>query len=411
MIISIGGTIEPIIKTITDESHKPQFICFFASNDSVNMLGEIKNETGCEYEQAVIITDNPNDLVLCYQKSLDCIEKLKQKSIEPANTLVDITGGTKIMSAALALAALGKGYTFSYVGGKERTKAGLGVVISGSEEIFQNVGPWQIFAVEEKRALSHHINSYRFASAVNVLEGLIKRGIQVKSNEFFKPLKHLVQGYIDWEAFRHKDAISKLEKGFLKLNERLEIINSIPIGKFRDAVQKNFKFLKDMKKTTEGFTKISKHTLIDLSSNAERRAEEGVFDDATVRVYRMLEMAGQGEFLETFGHTTDKAKLDYLPESIRNEYAKKYESNGKDAVKLPLHATFRALKEKGNKIGERYFEKFDDIKKVQAQRNLSFLVHGFNPTTQKGYEKILKLVKEFLEITDEVKFPKLEGDW
>ncbi|OQX91368.1 MAG: hypothetical protein B6D58_08485, partial [candidate division Zixibacteria bacterium 4484_95] len=50
--------------------------------------------------------------------------------------VIDLTGGTKQMSAALALAATEQGLKVSYVGGEERTKDGLGTVVSGTEKIY-----------------------------------------------------------------------------------------------------------------------------------------------------------------------------------------------------------------------------------------------------------------------------------
>ena len=284
-------------------------------------------------------------------------------------------------------------------------------MISGTEFIKEGVGPWHIFAVEEKRALSTHINSYRFDTALEILKELKRRGKVIRSFEFFEPLGKIVQGYIDWEAFRHGSAMVSIKNGLDQLRERLAVNNQSEIRKYVEKVVSNYKFLDSMKKNTKDFTKLSRWTVIDLLSNAERCGEMGKYDDAIARVYRSLEMLGQIEFIQEFKCSNSEVDPKIIPEKLRKEYECTHKPNKDGKIQLALKATFRVLNEVNNKFGKKLFEKLEDVKKLQSARNNSILAHGVEPTSEKGYNKMLKLVRELSGINEKIQFPRLESNW
>ncbi len=66
-------------------------------------------------------------------------------------------------------------------------------------------------------------------------------------------------------------------------------------------------------------------------------------------------------------------------------------------IKLPLHATFRYLKETGQLSGDRYFDNLKAIKKIQSNRNASILAHGINPASDHGARSIFETVALFVQ--------------
>ncbi|MGH7227535.1 MAG: hypothetical protein ACRELF_30350, partial [Gemmataceae bacterium] len=94
-----------------------------------------------------------------------CVDRLRELTPDVEGWLargddfqvvVDFTGGTKCMSAALALQAHRWRCRFSYIGGQERTKDGVGVVVSGKEQVLHMHNPWDALgyqAVEEATTL------------------------------------------------------------------------------------------------------------------------------------------------------------------------------------------------------------------------------------------------------------------
>ncbi len=68
----------------------------------------------------ITLADNVNDLLQCHEKAEEAVERVIKKGYGKEDVIVDYTGGTKNMSVAIALASITHGFSFSYVGGKER---------------------------------------------------------------------------------------------------------------------------------------------------------------------------------------------------------------------------------------------------------------------------------------------------
>ena len=172
MIVSLGGSPEPLIKTLSEQ--RPQLVCFLASQESVDLVGTIKEAVtrgGVNFRDYKVLVEDINDLAHCYQKALACADWIARQSVPAVDVIVDYTGGTKTMTAALVLATVSRGFRFSYVGGTRRTKGGLGVVESGSEEIRLGPNPWELFAVQERQRLAQYFNSYQFAACRTLIQG------------------------------------------------------------------------------------------------------------------------------------------------------------------------------------------------------------------------------------------------
>ena len=63
MIISVGGTPEPIIKSIAE--YRPEFVSFFASQDTHDKVSEIKRglqEIKLSIKNEITLADDVNDL-------------------------------------------------------------------------------------------------------------------------------------------------------------------------------------------------------------------------------------------------------------------------------------------------------------------------------------------------------------
>ena len=121
MIVSVGGEPRTVVASLVN--HRPEHVCFFASQQSVDLVGEIKRtvkDDGLTFTDYKVICDDPDDLVHSYERALDCVDHLLGAGFSADSALVDYTGGAKNMSAALVLAAVGRGCRFSYVSGPDR---------------------------------------------------------------------------------------------------------------------------------------------------------------------------------------------------------------------------------------------------------------------------------------------------
>jgi CRISPR-associated protein (TIGR02710 family) len=391
MIVSVGGTPEPIIITLDEE--RPEFVCFLASQQSVDQIADIKRRTAVSCRDEKELTEDPDDLVECYRKALACIDRVRRQGISLDDTLVDYTGGTKVMGAALAMAAGSYNVRFSYVGGTARTKGGLGTVETGSEHRRIDRNPWQLFAVEEKRRVAQFFNAHQYVAARDALAELVPR-LTGPDRLILDALREMTDGYGLWDRFEHNAALKVLSEARRKLAERTQAASMAEYDPLIETAAQNVSFLGELASCTKGFAKLHPALAVDLVANAERRIEEGKFDDAVARLYRAVEIVGQAAFEAAFGVPNGKVPSEIIPQELREEFTAKYGDGS--LLKLPLTATFRTLMSVGDAAGRRFGEHQEELRKVLDARNYSVLAHGLRPLAKETAARLRDIVCSFL---------------
>lgn len=403
MIMTLGGSPEPLIKSI--HYHKPDKIIFLASQDSILRAGDILKSLDfrplCEFE----ITENPNSMFDCYVTARRCVDRAKKMAITAEHTVVDYTGGTKVMTAALILATIGEPYHFNYVGGEKRDKDGVGVVIDGFETMYPEMSPWSIFAEEERRQVLTLFNSRRFSAAIRIID-LCDRPLPRQIRDYFDFVRPMAEGFLFWDQFDHRTALRRLKSGHTALTDYLETYRDPTFVKFVEEIDSCREHLDLLIARTDNL-KIDRILVKDLINNARRRMADRRYDDAAARLYRALELYGQIAFYETAGCPNDRVPRDVLPDTIREEFFRKYGESGEKPLKLPLTATFRYLQVVGHEAGIRFFEQLNEIKNIQSNRNYSILAHGIKPISEKAAESIFKTVVDFVGEKEFFDFPTL----
>ncbi len=255
LIVSLGGTPGPVVKAITE--HRPDVVCFFASQESVRNVGPVLEGLKGSWEPSktyTILADDAENLVHCYEKALQAAAWIESQGIPPDQVVVDYIGGTKAMTAALALATIGRGYLFSYVGGIERDKDGLGVVLTGAEVVRSGIDPWHLFAVEEKRQFALYFNAYQFQAALSIMRKALQRDIlRGEDRKLFEGLLEATEGYLEWDRFNHREAMDKLSKGKRSLKAFCEIKGDPKVRAFTEAISQNLEFLEKLQKQSKQF--------------------------------------------------------------------------------------------------------------------------------------------------------------
>lgn len=407
LIVSLGGTTQPIVESI--KRHEPELICWFGSERSVEKLGEIREAIkgfGLSPDTKLFVVENPDNLVECYQTAMKIAEFLKEKDISPQGVVVDYTGGTKNMTAALVLATASQNYLFSYVGGKERTKDGLGIVVSGEEEVKTAQSPWIVWAMEEKKKISMFFNSYQFEAALEIIKQT-KRHLPESEKLIWEALERIAEGYWSWDNFNHLSALKQILQGLKDLKTCMILRDEAKLNPFMDDIEKNLSFLKHMAKVTNGFKEVKDELVLDLFSNAYRRYEQGKYDDGVARLYRTLEMLGQIAFKKEAGCSTSDVDAQKLPQNLKKEYLSRYKSPEDGKIRLPLLATYRLLREIGHPYGERFFKYYQKrFRGLLNTRNSSILAHGVNPVQKSQFESFYQAIREAFDLPGPFQFPK-----
>ncbi|MBA4395771.1 MAG: TIGR02710 family CRISPR-associated protein [Syntrophus sp. (in: bacteria)] len=405
MIMSLGGSPEPLLKSIV--SHQPGNIIFLASHDSVALAGEILKMLDFRPAASYEITDDPNIMYECYKKARSCVDRTKKMGVAPQNVIVDYTGGTKVMTAALILATIGQPFQFNYVGGEQRNKNGLGIVMDGHEKMFAEMNPWSVFAEEERRQIVTLFNRRRFSAVMQIIDDCSTRELPLEIVSYFAFVRPFAEGFLFWEQFQHDTALRKITSGMEKLATCLKVNRDHDLETFGHRAEQCRLFLDRLLSDTDNMKTLHPALVDDLLNNARRRMADKRYDDAAARIYRALELYGQICFQEVAGCATDTVKPDMIPEKIREEYIRKYLDAKKNVLKLPMTATFEYLKVKGHPAGIRFFEKQKEIKSIQSNRNASILAHGIQPVSEKAIGSIFATVTEFVQFTNIFDFPAL----
>lgn len=404
MIVSIGGTPAPIIKSIAQ--YGPEFVSFFASQATVDQIASIKTEllkSGVVIKSEVTITDNVNDLLYCHKKAEEAVKRVKDRHYRSDAVIVDYTGGTKNMSVALALAAITHGFSFSYVGGEKRTKNGVGIVEDGHEKIYPSVNPWDVLAVEEKKKIALLFNRYQFKAAKDLIDTLQEKNTQYKS--LFKKIGFLVEGYYKWDLFRHQEARDSFDRA--RIDDIIEADSTMFRVFAKDSAALKNRFLGRL---VEANRKPSAVLALDLYANAERRFDEGKIDDAILRLYRLVEMAAQERLMTNHGIDTSNVPLDKIPYSIREEFTKEYISHRTGKIQLPQTAAFRLLQVLHDDLGKRFEQHTKRFLDIQSSRNYSYLAHGFGSSSEKTYTTLRTFIIDIGLVNPHAvpTFPKME---
>jgi CRISPR-associated protein (TIGR02710 family) len=404
LIQTVGGSPIPLAKSISEQT--PHFIYWIPSTttrpDCDALLAEVKRLV--PYATVKIFpTDNHNDLMHCYRSCLEVLNDIKNLGLDHEDIVADPTGGTKIMSAALILAAAELGLTVAYVGGEERTKDGKGVVINGSEKMYYSAHPYDIIARFDKESFCNNFNAYRFEAAVADCIAIKSKGSQ-NLKRLAGALEKITVGYRDWDLFRYDTCANALGKGLDDLR-RLSVEEPAVtdrLGAFIRRVAENLDHLQRLPKLGLVWEYVR-----EVTANAVRRGEEGRYDDAVARLYRALEMAGQAEIYKLHGESTTNFPVHLLDAQTQADVRNKIKKT--KTVDLGSYDTFNYLARIGNEVGQKYITKNDEIRAILQNRNDSILAHGIIALDKGKYEKLLYIFRELFGVDyEKIRFAKID---
>jgi len=418
MLVSVGGSPKPIIWSI--EQNRPERLIFFVSRDSytsitVDIMPALMERLGKLLPYETVLTPNEQDVgesTFALLRSVpEAMRKLGAVGEWPA--LVDFTGGTKVMSAAVVWAASRFRCTYSYVGSdskEARTKGGLGIVIDGRERALLRENPWDEVAWFEVRRAVTLYNNGQYSNACSLLAEVVDRVSDERRVRVLALLLDVWGGFAAWDAFDHTRAVGLLKKSAPALAVAAYPEESLLPGivDFAAAAVEASAALDDVVTKKPGMITWAK--IADLMSNSMRRAElEQRYDDAVARCYAAVEKYGKYALQKNYGINNSKCRPEQLPDGLREEYRRRY-ADENSLLRFGLQATYTLLAELGDKAGVRYRTIRDELEKQLTLRNDSILGHGFIPISEKSFRSLFELSLQLMgwRKEDLTVFPRLE---
>src|SRR5579875_1353395 len=272
---------------------------------------------------------------------------------------------------------------------------------SGYERIRQFANPWRVYATERKKLAQALFKKHRYEGAAQILRNLPTE-TEERERELLGAVAEVAEAYARWDRFRHKEAVEKLKRASDRLSQSSKLLGAEEpwLKDFAAQVERSLEQLQFIQQRTRNFEPGRRDPALaaDLGACAERRIESDAFDDAVARLYRAIEMLGQCEFERVFNTDPSRADPERLPESLREEYRRKYRDDQDDGrLKLPLFAVFNALAKHGKtQLSQKFQESLDELKKLLHARNESVLGHGTTPVKEATASKMLEFVRSWL---------------
>jgi CRISPR-associated protein (TIGR02710 family) len=402
LFVTVGGSYQPIITAI--ETLKPDRVIFICSaGDQGSKSQVIGTGTPCEVRKGseivdrlpniptqanlgnkfqqntdLVVLDNLDNLADCYQKIVAKIQEI-QRTFPSSTIKADYTGGTKTMTASLAIAALHYQVELHLTTG---TRVDLIRVEQG--EMTDRV---QVTPVLVQQTIDHYLpvflKQYNYPGAITQLAQLPSIGaIASGQKRAIQVLKDICQGFEAWDRFDHVAAMTFLKnyRQYSEIESRLVFLQKV----IDSRKEINDKAPVKLSNERHGYEIVQ-----DLLLNADRRATQNRYDDAVGRLYRALELLAQVRLWQKYQICTGNLDVSKLPEDIKSDY--------KSQGELGLLKSYQLLTQMSlEPIGELYQQHKQDIKKVLRKRNDSLFAHGFTPVTANDYTGMHQAIKNFI---------------
>ncbi|MEO0273401.1 MAG: TIGR02710 family CRISPR-associated CARF protein [candidate division WOR-3 bacterium] len=366
--IGTGKGVEDGINFSIKEQN-PSHIYLIVTKDSIKTAENLKKIVG-EHDENIefdlMNIEDENDVEAIFKEISTLVLNILKEGFSKNQIIADYTSGTKAMSAALVLAAVEHQIDrLSYVHGTRNPETGR--VESGSERV-KSLSPKIVFEkkIIEQTAFLH--NNYQFKAAINIIDN---HSFSKKIKPYADIIKQLAEAHDSWDKFRFNDAKDKFSKIDPKISKSIKIQKALlNINAWLNRINK------DCGPKLESDCQLLQ---TDLFYNAQRRGEEGKYDDGVARLYRLLEMIIQSEYIKI--HKVNSGR--------------------------PLQETWEVIKNIESRIIKALNQREDEIKKIQSARNNSILAHGKNPISKETYEKFKEIVYEILIPSESVEFVKI----
>jgi CRISPR-associated protein (TIGR02710 family) len=218
-------------------------------------------------------------------------------------------------------------------------------------------------------------------------------------------IKEIIEAFISWERFDHKNALSHFNKVKLQnVSKQQSYLGNLTAERGRVGAR-----FSSINRTLQGQVPTT-YLITDVFQNARRRSQEGNFDDAVARLYRCLEMVVQYTLLDQYGLVSSDIDLQKL-ESIsidKNHDEKTWNTllqklsnkkNERQKVEVGLVEGFEILfaLNREHPVSKQYSSNAENLMESLSFRNRSILAHGIVPVNKDKYEEMDKIVANFVQ--------------
>ncbi|MBP8116498.1 MAG: TIGR02710 family CRISPR-associated protein [Nitrospira sp.] len=388
---------------------QPELLCFFVPESAKAQVEEAVQPLVQQMPKRWdwVVTPDPADVIACHQALSRSIHDLfRNWSVQVGEVVVDLTGATPAMAAALA--TVSQPWTSRVISlvDAEGREEGEAIAIGGLSKHWLQGNPWDESAVVVRREASEAFNHGSFRAAATLFHTLEAR-VSGGQKPLYRALGELASGYGLWEQFHYRQAWDKL-KTSLKALDMASLWGGPP----------GLKALLPLIKANNGFLEklvldpadVKDGVVLDLLAHAHRRAHvDHDYERAMVALVRAMEACAQRQLFKQYKIKTWDVQPEQLPEAMRDTCRTCYLDDVDGKYKLPLQSQFRALAGLGDQMGQAFLRDWPKMKPLLDAANHAVLGHGFEAIKAERVQQLSDVVMKLISVSESSlpKFPVL----
>lgn len=428
MIMSVGTSYEPLVLNISlFQPKKILFLYTEKTEKTIDKVVEFCGLSSSDFQKAQVNEVDPLDI---YKE----IKKAYLKWATDAPVYIDITGGTKAMSAATAMAGAVIDIQLVYMG-CTKYLTDFRKPDPGSETLFYISNPYEVFGDLEIEKALQLFQQHNYVGAKEKLEILLDKIPDPVVRQQLELTYLMARVYEHWDALEFADAYKNIQKltanlqRDMKANSKLIMADFYHPLKEQENVLKHLSMMKELlvKKDQMGIVSNLEYMvplMFTMQTNAHIREQQEKYDSATLLYYRLLEMIEQRR-LSRYGLNVSSANFlaiiyDYnqtpmYKDKEKDEQLQLYKEQMRDlkiqifgkcnSTYLPEQISlldgFLHLSVLGDDImkanGRRAVDQCKRLRSVVYLRNNSIFAHGYAPVSYQDYLKFKNFVESLFE--------------
>jgi CRISPR-associated protein (TIGR02710 family) len=388
---------------------QPELLCFFAP-ESAKSLVESSVQPKIDKMPRKwdwIVTPDATRFMVSYQTVARALpEMMRTWEVQAGELVVDLTGATPAMAAALSLASLPFTSCVVTIGEAVAGSDEEAISIDGQAKVWLQGNPWDEAAAQARHEACEQFNRGSFSAAA-VLFRQIEARISGGQKPMYRALADIAEGYSLWERFQYRQAWDKLKAAHKALEMASVWGGPAGLKSLLPAIKQNAGFLE---KLVLDPSEVKETLALDLLAHARRRAEVAHdYEAAMVTLVRALEAFAQYQLFKHYKIKTWDLQPEQLPEAMREACRTCFLSDLDGKYKLPLHDQFRALAGLGSQMGQTYLAQWPKMKPLLDATNHAVLGHGFEPIKPERFQQLYEIVIRLTGVADSSlpKFPVL----
>jgi CRISPR-associated protein (TIGR02710 family) len=409
--MSVEGPVKALLIAVSDDAPaavysinrlKPELLCFFVPESAKSLV-----ETSVQPQIAQmprrwdwVVTPDAHRFMACYQVlSRTLPDLLRTWDVHPGELVVDLTGTTPAMAAALSLASIAS--TSRAVALAEVNIAspadGEAVTVEGRERVWMQGNPWDEAAGLSRREGCDLFNRGAFAPASSLFRQIESR-VSGGQKPLYRALADLAEGYGLWERFQYRQAWDKLKTSLKALDMASIWGGPAGIKGLLPSIKANAGFLEKLVLDPQ---EVKEAVAYDLLARARRRADMDHNAEAAMdTLLRALEAFAQWQLFKQYKIKTWDVQPEQLPEALREPCRTCYLDDVDGKYKLPLQSQFRALAGLGDQMGQAFLAQWPKMKPLLDAANQAVLGHGFEPVKAERFQQLYEIVIKLTSLSE-----------